>query len=149
MFNIRLISLLTFACVTLSSVYSESIEEMPLEAYQSLQLPDMQGPLRYENDHELARMLVEQTQAQLDDFERLFEEYERFCELEEQFMQKSKDPRLAKRLMASALVLDEIMQKRHLQGLFSSQLSEQILLFSQMARKQQSQTTLPLQVETP
>lgn len=143
MFIKRLIAFLALACTFV--LHSDLIEELPEEAYQSLQLPDMEAPLRYENDHELARMMVEQTQAQLEDFEKFLEEYERFCELEEQFVQRSKDPQLAKKLMASALVLDEIMKKRHLQGLFSNQLSEQVRLFSQMARKHQSQTTLPLQ----
>jgi hypothetical protein len=127
------------------SLWTQPVEEMDLEAYESLELPQMPALLRMENDHQMTQSLVEQTQAQLQDFERLLEEYERFCELEEKLVQKPQDRELAKKIMASALALEEIIQKRHLEGLFSTSFSQQVNLFSKMAKKYQSQTTLPIE----
>lgn len=141
----KIFSLLLLPSLLTTTLIAEPVEEMNIEAYESLELPQMPGVLRYENDHQLTQMLVQQTQAQLEDFERLLEEYERFCELEERFAEKPQDRELAKKMMKSATALETLIQKRHLDGLFSPQFSEQIRLFSQMAQKHQSQTTLPLE----
>jgi hypothetical protein len=118
------------------------------KAYETLKLSDIEGPLRYENDHELTRLLIHQTQAQLEDFEKFSEEYERFCEIEEKFMQKEQDNELVRKLIASSLILDDIMQRRNLEGFFSPLFNQQIRFFAQMAKKPQLEEIQPLNTPT-
>lgn len=102
--------------------------------FDLLQLPQLQPVLHIESDYELTKTLVEQTQAQLEDFECLAEEYERFRKLEEQFSLQQDSRELASHLIECAVRIQEIFERRHLKEFFSPAFIEKVQVFARLKR---------------
>lgn len=104
--------------------------------FDPVNLPKFEPALKLQSDYELTRTLVEQTQAQLGDFELLSDEYERFQELDERLHAQPDSRELAGAMISCAKRIHDVLDRRHLRSFFSPEFVKQIDIFAGPPRDQ-------------